>query len=103
MSRGLDGGYDDAGVLRIYSDPAGAANVMREVVARPKLSARLLEDGNGRWQVAVHGGDAHERVLGLVLDIVHRFVEEGRLQFATLEFAGRSITLGRPVAAVAAA
>ena len=90
-------------VLRIYSDPAGAANVMREVVARPKLNARLLEDGNGRWQVVVHGEGGHERVLARVLDLVLRFVEEGRLQFATVEFAGRSITVGRSTPTLAAA
>jgi hypothetical protein len=90
-------------VLRIHSDPAGAANVMREVVARPKLSAQLLEDGNGRWQVVVEGEDAHERVLAQVLDLVLRFVDEGRLAFATLEFAGRSVTVGRPVQTLAAA
>jgi hypothetical protein len=89
----------EAGVLRIYSDPAGAANVMREVVARPKLSAQLLEDENGRWQVVVQGEGAHERVLTRVLDLVLRFVEEGRLEFATLEFAGRTVTLGRPALA----
>jgi hypothetical protein len=93
----------EAEILRIFSDPAGAANVMREVVARPKLTAELLEDGQGLWQVVVHGEGGHERVLARVLDLVLRFVEEGRLQFARVEFAGRSITVGRPAPALAAA
>jgi hypothetical protein len=120
MSRRLEGGFDrstacdasrtaDGGVsggpevLRIYSDPAGAAHVMREVVARPKLSAQLLEDGNGRWHVIVRGEGAHERVLARVLDLVLRFIDEGRLEFATVEFSGRSITVGRQAASLAAA
>lgn len=90
-------------VLRIFSDPVGAAHVMREIVARPQLSARLLEDGNGRWHVAVNGEGPHERVLAGVLDLVLRIIDEGRLQFARVEFADRSITLGRPAPAPAAA
>ncbi len=90
-------------VLRIFSDPVGAAHVMREIVARPQLSARLLEDGNGRWHVAVNGEGPHERVLAGVLDLVLRIIDEGRLQFARVEFADRSITLGRSAPAPAAA
>ena len=41
-------------VVRVYSSAAGAASVMREfVVARPGLSAQLIEGDGGRWQVVI--------------------------------------------------
>jgi hypothetical protein len=83
-------------IVRVYSDPVGAASVMREVVTRPRLSAQLIENGGGRWQVVIRADAATDRFLVRILDLLLGSLNEGRLQFATVEYEGRTIELGRP-------
>ena len=91
----------DDEIVRVYSDPVGAASVMREVVARPRLSAQLIENGGGRWQVVIRPGASTDRFLVRILDLLLRLLNEGRVQFATVEYEGRTIELGRPDPAMA--
>lgn len=82
-------------VVRVYSSPGGAASVMREsVVARPRLSAQLIEDDGGRWHVVIRPDASTDGFLARILDLLLRLLNEGRLQFATVEYEGRTVDLG---------
>ena len=75
---------------------------MREfVVARPGLSAQLIEGDGGRWQVVIRPGASTDRFLVCILDLLLRLLNEGRVQFATVEYEGRTVELGRPEPAMA--
>jgi hypothetical protein len=76
----------------VESDPAGAANLMREAVAKGGFDV-TLEEHDGCWQVRVHTDEAAAPVLAEVLDLVARCLERGLMGYARLGVGQRSYTV----------
>jgi hypothetical protein len=76
----------------VHTDPAGAANLMREVVALGAFSV-ALEEHDGHWHVAVRGGPHPEAVLARIVDLAASCVERGIMTHATLCIGKRRYTI----------
>jgi glycine cleavage system aminomethyltransferase T len=83
------------GEIVVQADPAGAAHLMREIVARYSFDV-ALEEHEGHWLVVVRTGPQAEEVLAKVVDVTAWCVEAGRMAHATLCVGKRSYTI-RPV------
>jgi hypothetical protein len=81
----------------VEADPAGAANLMREIVALRSLDV-ALEEHEGHWRVVVRRSVDHEAVLAEVIDATARCVESGDMEHATISVGKRSYTI-HPAAA----
>ena len=77
-----------SGQVRVYADPAGAADLMRRLVGIRVLDATLGEE-EGHWYVDVRDGDG---VLRQVIDLVSAATDLGTVGFATISVAGRTLT-----------
>jgi hypothetical protein len=82
-------GADD---IVVHADPAGAANLMREIVALRTFDV-ALEEHDGRWQVVVRGGPHPEAVLARIVDLTASCVEHMLIAHATLSIGKRSYTI----------
>jgi len=89
-ARHLSGGR--ARDIVVHADPAGAANLMREIVALRSLDV-TLEEHEGHWQVVVHASSDHEAALAGVIDATTRCVESGCMERATISVGKRSYTI----------
>jgi hypothetical protein len=69
-----------AGHIRVYTDPAGAAELMRRLVGIRLFDAVLREE-EGHWYVDVRDGDG---VLRQIVDLVSAATDDGTIGFATL-------------------
>ena len=67
----------------VHADAAGAAHVMREIVALHELSV-ALEEHDGHWQVVVRAARDPEAALAKVIDVTAHCIEKGCVDFATL-------------------
>jgi hypothetical protein len=76
----------------VHADPAGAAHVMREIVALHELTV-ALEEHDGHWQVVVKPGRDAEAALARIIDVTARCVERGCVDFATLCMGKRTYTI----------
>jgi hypothetical protein len=76
----------------VHADAAGAAHIMREIVALHELTV-ALEEHDGHWQVVVRPGRDPEEALGKVIDVTARCVESGCVDFATLCVGKRTYTI----------
>jgi nitrate reductase NapAB chaperone NapD len=83
-----------AGEIVVRTDPAGAANLMREIVALHSFDV-ALEEHQGHWQVVVRAGAQIEEVLAKIVDVTASCVELGRMTHATLCVGKRSFTIDR--------
>jgi hypothetical protein len=89
-ARGLArAGSDD---IVVHADPAGVANLMRELIALRAFDV-ALEEHDGHWQVAVRGGPHPEEVLARIVDLAASCVEHGLMANATLCVGKRSYTI----------
>lgn len=86
------------GHIRVYADPAGAAELMGRLVGFRLFDAVLGEE-EGHWYVDVRDGDG---VLRQLVELVSAATEDGTIGFATLYVDDRAFTfapgLRRPVA-----
>jgi hypothetical protein len=73
----------DTSDIVVHADAAGAAHLMREIVALGSLDA-VLEEHDGHWQVAVRAGDDLQQVLATVREMTSRCIEQGRMEHATV-------------------
>jgi hypothetical protein len=87
-AEGLTGSDD----IVVHADPAGAANLMREVIALHTFDV-ALEEHDGHWQVVVRGGPHPESVLARVVDLTAGCVERGLMHHATLCVGKRTFTI----------
>ena len=78
--------------LVVHADPAGAANLMREVVALNAFDV-ALEEHEGHWRVVIRGGPHPEGVLARIVDVAASCVERGLMDHATLCIGKRSYTI----------
>ena len=76
------------GHLRVYTDPAGAAELMRRLVGNARFEATLGEE-DGHWFVDVRDV---EGALRRVVDLVAEEAELGTVSFATVCAGGRTFT-----------
>jgi len=83
---------DPPGDVVIHADPAGAAILMREVLALHLLEA-ALEEHDGDWKVVVHLGSPDGPRLLEVVDLVVRCIDEGQVEFATIRAGKRTYTM----------
>jgi len=79
----------------VHADPAGAANLMREIVALRDFDV-ALEEREGHWQVVVRAGEDPEAVLVRVIDVTARCVEQGHMECATIRVGKKSYTIHEP-------
>jgi hypothetical protein len=77
-----------SGHIRIYADPAGAAELMRHIVGARLCDALLAEEA-GHWYVDVRDG---EGVLREVVDLLSVAMKLGRIGYAMLCVDGRTFT-----------
>jgi hypothetical protein len=82
----------------VEADAAGAANLMREIVALRNVRV-ALEEHDGRWQVVVRPGEDYDAVLAGVVELTARCVERGCMEHATLSVRERSSTIRREITA----
>lgn len=85
----------------VHADPAGAAQLMKAVLALGEDA--FLTEENGRWRVVVRPSPSAEPVLARIIDCVASCADERRLEYATLSFGSRSYTFYPPDAPLAAA
>jgi hypothetical protein len=85
-------GDPGAGDIVVHADPAGAANLMREVIALHTFDV-ALEEHDGHWQVVIRGGPHPEEVLATIVDLAASCVERGHMDHATLCVGKRSYTI----------
>lgn len=85
----LPGAADD---LVIHADPVGAANLMKEAVARRLLDV-ALEEEHGHWRVVVRGATGSDQVR-VVVELVAAGIEQGSIAFARLQMGERSYAMG---------
>ena len=81
-----------AGDIVVRADPAGAANLMRDIVALHDLDV-ALEEHDGHWQVVVRAEDDPESTLARLVAVTAECVERGRMGDATVCFGSRSYTI----------
>jgi hypothetical protein len=76
----------------VHADAAGAAHIMREIVALHDLSIPL-EEHDGHWQVVVRPGRDPKPALAKIIEVTARCVEKGCVDFATLCVGKRTYTI----------
>jgi len=81
-------GAERSGHLRIYADPAGAAELMRQLVGL-RLFDALLGEEEGHWYVDVRDGDG---VLSRLFDLVSSASGLGQVDYAILCAGERTLT-----------
>ncbi len=82
------------GEIRIFSDAAGASNVMREIVdlRMRNLDAALVEEG-GHWHVDIRARGETSELSQRILGLLARCIDERRMAFATICIGKRSYSL----------
>jgi hypothetical protein len=96
LAVGAEWAHADDIVVR--AGPAGAANLMREVVALNDFDV-ALEELDGDWRVVIRGGPHPEDVLARIVDLTASCVEHGLMDHATLCIGTRSYTIQAPAEA----
>jgi hypothetical protein len=76
----------------VHADAAGAARLMREIVALRELDV-ALEEKDGHWQVVVGTHGHVDGVLARVIDVTAHCVGMGWMAHATLCLGKRSYTI----------
>jgi hypothetical protein len=82
----------------VYTSPAGAAHLMKEIVELGAFDAALEED-EGHWRVVVRAGVPGKPVTSGVLRLVAHTIDERELDHATVCVGRRSFTLYPTLAA----
>ncbi len=77
-----------ANTVRIHSDAAGAAHLMRELVGIAAFQVSLIEE-QGQWQVVVCAGADLRGVVEDVIEVVRRCLAAGLAAFASVHVGAR--------------
>jgi len=78
----------------VHADPAGAAYLMKAILALGEHPS--LSEENGRWRVVVRPSSSAEPVLARIVACVASCADERRLEYAMLSFGNRSDTVYPP-------
>lgn len=78
-----------ANTVRIHSDAAGAAHLMRELVGIAAFQVSLIEE-QGQWQVVVRASADFREAVENVIRIVRCCLAAGLVAFASVHIGARS-------------